>query len=94
MRKIVINTEYGGFGLSDKAWQIYCEKTGKDPETNWDQDIPRDCLALIQIVETLGKDSWGDFSELKIVEIPENVNWCICEYDGREWVAERHRTWS
>lgn len=94
MRKIVINEEYGGFGLSDKAWKLYCENTGKDPEMNWDQDIPRDDPILIELVETLGKDSWGDFSELKIVEIPENVNWCICEYDGSEWVAERHRTWS
>ena len=36
----------------------------------------------------------GQFSELKIVEVPDDVNWYIEEYDGMEHVAERHRTWS
>ena len=30
----------------------------------------------------------------KIVEIPADVEWQIQEYDGMEWVAEKHRTWS
>lgn len=94
MRKIVINNEYGGFGLSDKAWKMYCERTGKDTEKDWVRDVPRDCLALIDIVETLGKESWDDYASLKIVEIPEDVEWEIQEYDGNEWVAEKHRTWA
>lgn len=33
--------------------------------------------------------------ELKIVEIPDNVDWYIEEGEsGYEWIAERHRTWS
>jgi hypothetical protein len=28
------------------------------------------------------------------VDIPDDVNWYIEEYDGNEHVAERHRTWS
>jgi hypothetical protein len=31
---------------------------------------------------------------LKIIEIPDGVNWYVEEYDGRERVAERRRTWS
>jgi len=31
---------------------------------------------------------------LKIVEVPDDANWYIAEYDGLEHVAERHRTWS
>jgi len=31
---------------------------------------------------------------LKIVDIPDGVEWEIEEYDGMEWVAEKHRTWS
>lgn len=94
MRKIVINEEYGGFGLSDKAWKLYCENTGKDPEKDWAGEIPRDDAVLIEIVETLGKESWDDYAKLKIVEIPEDVQWEIQEYDGREWIAEVHRRWS
>jgi len=30
---------------------------------------------------------------LKIVEIPADVDWVLMEYDGCEWVAEKHRTW-
>jgi len=35
----------------------------------------------------------GTYSDLKVVEIPDGVNWYIEEYDGLEHVAERHRTW-
>jgi hypothetical protein len=49
--------------------------------------------ALIAVVELMGSKACGGHAELKIVEIPDDVNWYIEEYDGREWVAERHRTW-
>ena len=55
--------------------------------------IPRDDEHLIAVVELMGEEANNRFSELKIVEIPDDVNWCIEEYDGLEWVAERHRTW-
>jgi hypothetical protein len=59
-----------------------------------DRDIERNDPMLIQTVEELGNDAddWG--SNLKIVAIPEDVKWQIDEYDGLEWVAEQHRTWS
>jgi hypothetical protein len=38
--------------------------------------------------------SSGVYAELKIVDIPDDVEWEIDEYDGKEWVAEVHRTWS
>jgi len=49
---------------------------------------------LIRVIEEMGEDAWGWAAELKIVEIPDDVEWCIEEYDGCEWVAEKHRTWS
>lgn len=60
----------------------------------YDSDIPRDDAVLVEIVEALGPESWGDHAELKVVEIPDGVKWQIEEYDGLEWVAEAHRTWS
>ncbi len=49
---------------------------------------------LVAVVEELGVDANGGHASLKIVEIPEDVDWEIKEYDGNEWVAETHRTWS
>jgi hypothetical protein len=48
---------------------------------------------LISIVELMSSDANGEYAELKIVSVPDDVNWYVEEYDGREWVAERHRTW-
>jgi len=49
---------------------------------------------LIQVVEEMGDKVNGFASELRIVEVPDEVEWTIEEYDGIEWVAEKHRTWS
>jgi len=48
---------------------------------------------LVQVVEELGEQCNTRTSELKIVEIPDDVEWEVAEYDGIEWVAEKHRTW-
>lgn len=102
--KVVINVCHGGFGLSKEAQDLYAQLKGIElGEYNksyffYDNlavhDIPRDDPALIQVVEQLGGDAANRFSELKIVEIPDDVKWTIAEYDGLEWVAEAHRTWS
>jgi hypothetical protein len=49
---------------------------------------------LVAVVEELGEDANGHSANLKIVEIPDDVDWYIDENDGLEHVAERHRTWS
>jgi len=107
--KVVINANYGGFSLSGEAYAIIAKVNGWTRCTNdygydylmdekgnrldyW--KIPRDNPGLIEAVETLGSEgAGGDFSTLKIVEVPEDINWYIADYDGNEWVAERHRTW-
>ena len=61
----------------------------------WDARIKRTDPHLVQVVEELGEAAAGKFSELEIVEIPDDVEfWSIQEHDGKEWVAENHRTWS
>jgi len=60
----------------------------------WSQyDIERNDPLLIQVVEEMGENVNTRFSELKVVNIPDDVEWQIEEYDGAEWVAEKHRTW-
>jgi hypothetical protein len=58
------------------------------------REIARDDPALVTVVRDLGKNAAGQHAELKVVTIPADVAWQIDEYDGWEWVAEQHRTWS
>lgn len=60
----------------------------------YDRDVARDDPVLVQVVEEMGQDAWGRFAELKVVDIPDDVQWEIAEYDGWESVHEVHRVWS
>ena len=115
VKRIVINRQYGGFSLSNKAMLLYLELSGipytlepqPDRDTQnrfgdrivvggqdfWHLNIKRDDPALVAVVRRLGSEAGGEYATLKIVEIPGNVDWYIEEYDGKEWVAEKHRTW-
>ena len=93
MTKIVINVCHGGFMLSAAAESKYRELAGITDPIFYSRHIPRDDEHLIAVVELMGIEANNRFSELKIVDVPDDVNWCIEEYDGKEWVAERHRTW-
>ncbi len=95
MRTIVINRKYGGFGLSDLACQLYSDHI--DTTLDWVPwnvwSIRRDDPVLVQIVRDLGAKANGAYSDLHLVDIPADVEWQIDEYDGWEWIAEKHRTW-
>lgn len=54
---------------------------------------PRDCKNLIQVIKELGEEANGAHANLKIVEIPANVDWQIAEYGGFEHVEEVHQAW-
>ena len=114
-RRIVVNSCYGGFGLSRQACIRYLELSGIEytlaPRPDRDSQnrlgpvimvddkhwhyysIDRDDPNLISVVKELGPLADGEYAKLRIVTIPANVDWTIEEYDGREWVSERHRTW-
>jgi len=59
----------------------------------FENDIDRNDEVLIKVVEELGENANGQFAELKIVEIPDNVDYEIDEYDGMESIHESHRSW-
>jgi len=48
---------------------------------------------LIAVVEEMGEAAHGRFSSLKVIEIPDDIEWHVHEYDGLEHIAENHRTW-
>ena len=117
--KVVINRCFGGFGLSEEAFDLLLQKKGvafekgdnkkfglthyyqKDHVGSDDHYISqydyirnRSDEDLVAVVEELGVGTAsGEYAELKIVEIPDNVNYIVEEYDGLEHVAEAHRTW-
>jgi hypothetical protein len=88
--KVVINAQYGGFGLSEFAIKKIEEIKG-EKISEW--DIERTDKDLIYIVEKYKQKCDGFCSTLKIVEIPDDVDWQIDEYDGLESVEEKHRSW-
>ena len=90
--KIVINACYGGFGLSKEALALFNERSGTI--ITHDYDIKRNDPILVEVVEQLGEAANSRFAELKVLEIPDDVQWIVEEYDGAEWVAEKHRTWN
>ena len=98
--KIVINTTYGGFHLSEIALaRINMLIPDGNPEENgeaydsYDFDDLRSHPVLVQVVEELG--TWADtqYSELKVVEIPDDTDYYISYYDGVETIHEQHQRW-
>lgn len=63
--------------------QVFCPRT-----------IARDDPMLVQVVLELGDEAGSWACVPSVVHIPDEVEWDIEEYDGMEWVAEKHRTWS
>ena len=77
--KIVINTCYGGFSLSDFA------VTALELDSRYDY-VPRTDARLISLIEKYGSEICsGMFATLEVVNIPdEATDWTIQEYDGNE----------
>lgn len=131
--KIVINRCFGGFSLSDEAYEEYAKLKGIQiyksrekfcgshtfylvPEDECHQiyeadkkiknykrsnelvlsnrDIERTDPFLIAVVESLKEKANGMCAKLGVVEIPDDIEWEITEYDGYEKVEEIHRSWS
>lgn len=86
--------------LADEEWRAaslearIASNKAYSASTLCPREIARDDAALVQAVEELGENANGDHAQLKVVEIPAGVEWEIDEYDGLEWVAEKHRRWS
>jgi len=139
--KIVINNDYGGFGLSPFAYRELLRRRGqnayfyKQVKYNWrdgedlyeridgevknelfircvnkdhgayTDNLERETIVyfrddvrkdadLIAIIEEYGsRKCSGMCASLKVIEIPDDVEWEIDEYDGLESIHEVHRVW-
>lgn len=135
--KVVINTCYGGFSLSNFAYKELLKRKGKEcyfyewklnkgyfridgnPDKHYivivstkdygeftekieqehriyygGGDIRTD-PDFIAMIEGFGaKKCGGKFSQLKIVEIPDDIDWEISDYNGIETIHVVHRKWN
>lgn len=60
---------------------------------DYGRDFTRNNPNLVKIVEEMGEAANGFISNLKVIEVPDGIEWTVEEYDGWEWIAEKHRTW-
>ena len=67
---------------------------GSEDDNLGDGDSSSTSRRVVFKAVMMGDSANDDFAKLKIIKIPNNVKWQIEEYDGSEWVAEKHRTWS
>lgn len=63
----------------DHLWSVY--------------DLERTDPNLVQVVEELGELANGEFANLRIADVPDDVDWYIDDYDGIETINETHRSW-
>lgn len=88
-------TPYTLHDREDRAATIQQGQRIKVGKSWWNsQALERDDPVLVDIVREMGTAANGEHANLAIVKIPADVKWQIEDYDGREWVAEKHRTWS
>lgn len=79
-------------GLTATRESVYSQENIDDHFSVY--DIPRNDIDLVAVVESMGEEANDRYGQLKIIEIPDDVDFEIMEYDGAEWIAEKHRTWS
>lgn len=103
--KDMYSTDSLGYEPALKVWRTYL-KTGEktsgfltvfSPDEKYvlyDKSVHRDDPLLIQVINELGDEANSDYSNLHIVDIPDDIKWNINDYDGHEHVEEVHRTWS
>ena len=97
----IANKEYKRMKKPDDSeWYVHYatikknKLTSKEFNDNLLNDpIERHDKHLIQVIEELGKDACQSHSRIEVIEIPDGVDYVIEQYDGMEWVSEKHRTW-
>ena len=57
-------------------------------------NLSRDDADLIATIEEIGEEAASaPMARLRVLEIPDDVEFTIEDYDGSERIAETHRTW-
>lgn len=103
--KVVINRCFGGFALSEAGRKELCLRKGwilnpNGVATTFDGEfvsllaLNRTDPDVVAVVEELGDEASATGSRLKVVDVPDDVEWFIHNYDGLESVHEKNRVWT
>lgn len=66
----------------------------QDHDAFWyDRNLDRSDPVLVSVVKDWGERASDTLAKLAVVDIPDDVDWEIDEYDGYESVEEKHRSW-
>lgn len=86
---------------SPSSFIRYCtvdlgEKVEKIPYENlwYYEELERTDDDLISVIEELGDEASGTYGRVVVIEIPNDVDWEIDDYDGWESIHEKHRVWN
>ena len=90
--KVVLNNCWGGFSLSDEAKDMFVSLGGAPKQVDR-FSVDRTDPTVVEVVEKLGLRANGECADLKIVDIPEDIEYYIDDYDGVETIHEAHRSW-
>ncbi len=100
--KIVVNRCFGGFGVTKAVYdELGLEYDGYGyPDNELFGIVSSDYMAyrthpsLIDAIEKIGVEkSSSGLASLEVIDIPDDIEWEIDEYDGIETVREQHRSW-
>ena len=96
--QVVINNSYSNFAISADAISLIQKKI-KNPKAKsqinaYAFDNDRSNPLLVEAVQKLGAKANGLYTTLKIVEIPDDVEWRVDAVNGKEVIREKHRMWS
>jgi hypothetical protein len=94
MPRVLYNACYGGYHLSDEAWDLferYCKE--EKVKHKFKYGVPRHHPILLRVFDELGsKDMSAEHSRIECEEI-EGDKYVIEEYDGLETVVTKDRRW-
>ena len=96
--QVVINTSYSNFAISADAISLIQKKI-KNPKAKsqinaYAFDNDRSNPLLVEAVQKLGAKANSLYTTLKIVEIPDDVEWRVDTINGKEVIRDKHRIWS
>ena len=57
------------------------------------RNLERTDKDLVGVIEELGNEASGRYGRIVVIEIPDDVDWEIDDYDGIETIHEKHRVW-
>lgn len=85
--KIVLNKNFGGFEIPKAVYKKMRDLFWFDEKQT--DELTRTDEKFVKAVEECQKE--GTSGYLRVIEIPDDMDWEIFDYDGLEYVYDKHR---